>query len=72
MDESCDWIDDIKHFYTIETILKFLYDHVERSADLQARVKWAPGTVVLWDNRVTAHVSGLVLSMCQRGEVLLN
>ncbi|KAG0703176.1 TauD-domain-containing protein [Suillus ampliporus] len=38
-----------------ETILKFLYDHVDKSADLQARVKWQPGTVVLWDNRVTAH-----------------
>lgn len=40
-----------------ETILKFLYDHVDKSGDLQARVKWQPGTVVLWDNRVTAHVS---------------
>ncbi|KAG1754977.1 TauD-domain-containing protein [Suillus paluster] len=38
-----------------ETILKFLYDHVDKSGDLQARVKWQPGTVVLWDNRVTAH-----------------
>jgi len=38
-----------------ETILKFLYDHIEKSGDLQARVKWEPGTVVLWDNRVTAH-----------------
>lgn len=38
-----------------ETILKFLYDHIDKSADLQARVKWQPGTVVLWDNRVTAH-----------------
>jgi sulfonate dioxygenase len=38
-----------------ETILKFLYDHVDKSSDLQARVKWEPSTVVLWDNRVTAH-----------------
>ncbi|KAG9314624.1 TauD-domain-containing protein [Chiua virens] len=38
-----------------ETILKFLYDHIDKSGDLQARVKWEPGTVVLWDNRVTAH-----------------
>lgn len=38
-----------------ETLLKFLYDHIDKSADLQARVKWTPNTVVLWDNRITAH-----------------
>jgi len=38
-----------------ENILKFLYDHIEKAGDLQARVKWEPGTVVLWDNRITAH-----------------
>ncbi|KAG6866880.1 hypothetical protein C0991_008817 [Blastosporella zonata] len=38
-----------------ENILRFLYDHIDKSADNQARVKWQPGTVVLWDNRVTAH-----------------
>jgi sulfonate dioxygenase len=36
-------------------LLKFLYDHMAFSQDLQCRVKWAPGTVVVWDNRVTAH-----------------
>ena len=36
-------------------LLKFLYDHIAYSQDIQARVKWAPGTVVIWDNRVTAH-----------------
>lgn len=36
-------------------LLKFLYDHIALSQDLQARVKWAPGTVVVWDNRVAAH-----------------
>ena len=36
-------------------LLKFLYDHIALSADLQARVKWEKGTVVVWDNRVTAH-----------------
>ncbi|PGH09667.1 hypothetical protein AJ79_05633 [Helicocarpus griseus UAMH5409] len=36
-------------------LLKFLYDHIALSQDLQARVKWAPGTVVVWDNRVTCH-----------------
>jgi sulfonate dioxygenase len=38
-----------------DAILKFLYDHLAKSADLQARVKWEKGTVVVWDNRVTAH-----------------
>ncbi|KAF8139974.1 TauD-domain-containing protein [Boletus edulis] len=38
-----------------DAILKFLYDHIDKSSDMQARVKWEPGTVVLWDNRVTAH-----------------
>lgn len=36
-------------------LLKFLYDHIALSADIQARVRWQPGTVVVWDNRVTAH-----------------
>ena len=36
-------------------LLKFLYDHIALSADLQCRVKWEQGTVVVWDNRVTAH-----------------
>ncbi|KDQ54879.1 hypothetical protein JAAARDRAFT_37993 [Jaapia argillacea MUCL 33604] len=38
-----------------DLILNFLYDHIDKSGDSQARVKWEPGTVVLWDNRVTAH-----------------
>ncbi|GLB36478.1 putative taurine catabolism dioxygenase TauD, TfdA family protein [Lyophyllum shimeji] len=38
-----------------ETILKFLFDHIDKSSDNQARVKWQPNTVVLWDNRITAH-----------------
>lgn len=36
-------------------LLKFLYDHIAFSQDIQARVKWQKGTVVVWDNRVTAH-----------------
>lgn len=36
-------------------LLKFLFDHIALSADLQARIKWEAGTVVVWDNRVTAH-----------------
>jgi len=36
-------------------LLKFLYDHMAFSQDVQCRVRWAPKTVVVWDNRVTAH-----------------
>jgi len=38
-----------------EHLLKFLYDHSGTGADFQARVKWAEGTVVVWDNRATLH-----------------
>ncbi|KIK70430.1 hypothetical protein GYMLUDRAFT_273011 [Collybiopsis luxurians FD-317 M1] len=38
-----------------ETLLKFLFDHIDKGADLQARLHWTPNTVVLWDNRITAH-----------------
>lgn len=32
-----------------EFLLKFLFDHIALSQDVQTRVKWAPGTVVVWD-----------------------
>jgi sulfonate dioxygenase len=38
-----------------DALLKFLYDHIAFGADFQARVRWEEGTVVVWDNRVTAH-----------------
>lgn len=38
-----------------DMLLKFLYDHIALSQDLQTRVRWLPGTVVVWDNRVVAH-----------------
>ncbi|ETS85973.1 hypothetical protein PFICI_03998 [Pestalotiopsis fici W106-1] len=38
-----------------EALLKFLYNHVSYGADFQVRVRWEPGTVVVWDNRVTQH-----------------
>ncbi|KAI9927814.1 hypothetical protein ASPWEDRAFT_556044 [Aspergillus wentii DTO 134E9] len=36
-------------------LLKFLYDHIAFSQDVQTRVRWRPGTVVVWDNRVVSH-----------------
>src|SRR5690606_13851582 len=38
-----------------DLLLNFLYDHLAKGADFQARVRWEKGTVVVWDNRVTAH-----------------
>ncbi|KAF6228934.1 hypothetical protein HO133_007046 [Letharia lupina] len=47
-------------------LLKFLYDHIALGQDFQARVKWAPRTVVVWDNRVTAHSATLDWANGQR------
>ncbi|ODN94328.1 hypothetical protein L198_05185 [Cryptococcus wingfieldii CBS 7118] len=38
-----------------EAILNLLYTHIAQGQDFQVRAKWEPRTVVLWDNRVTAH-----------------
>ncbi|KAJ7915076.1 hypothetical protein B0H13DRAFT_2001070 [Mycena leptocephala] len=38
-----------------EYLLKFLYDHIAKGADFQIRATYKPGTVVVWDNRLTAH-----------------
>ena len=35
-------------------ILKFLYDHI-RSPEFQVRLRWTPGDIAFWDNRVTQH-----------------
>ncbi|KAF9650698.1 TauD-domain-containing protein [Thelephora ganbajun] len=40
-----------------DAILNLLYSHIEKSADSQVRLKWEPGTVVIWDNRITAHTA---------------
>ncbi|CAE6436888.1 unnamed protein product, partial [Rhizoctonia solani] len=40
-----------------DTILGFLYNHIACVADAQVRVSWEPNTVVLWDNRITAHTA---------------
>jgi sulfonate dioxygenase len=36
-----------------DMLIKFLYNHIATGIDNQARVRWEPATVVLWDNRVT-------------------
>ncbi|KAG6843752.1 hypothetical protein H0H93_000243, partial [Arthromyces matolae] len=41
-----------------EWLLKFLFDHVAKGADFQIRAPYNAGTVVVWDNRVTAYASG--------------
>lgn len=38
-----------------DALLQFLFNHIGRGIDYQARVRWQPKTVVVWDNRVTAH-----------------
>ncbi|TFY66777.1 hypothetical protein EVG20_g4313 [Dentipellis fragilis] len=38
-----------------EYLLKFLFDHISKGADFQVRAPYEPGTVVVWDNRVTVH-----------------
>ncbi|EJD04419.1 TauD-domain-containing protein [Fomitiporia mediterranea MF3/22] len=38
-----------------QNILNFLYEHIAASGDCQTRLHWSPNTVVLWDNRITAH-----------------
>jgi len=38
-----------------DVVLRFLYDHIAYNVAAQARVRWAPGTVVLWDNRCVQH-----------------
>lgn len=41
-----------------DAILKFLYDHIGFGADFQARVKWAKGSVVVWDVSDTCGKDG--------------
>ncbi|KAH8111186.1 alpha-ketoglutarate catabolism dioxygenase [Phellopilus nigrolimitatus] len=38
-----------------EFLLNFLFDHIAKGADFQIRASYEPGTVVVWDNRVTVH-----------------
>ena len=38
-----------------DAILQLLYRHVEANTRLQCRVRWAPRTLVLWDNMAVHH-----------------
>lgn len=40
-----------------DALLKFLYDHIANSHDLQARASWEKNTVVVWDNRRVSHTA---------------
>jgi taurine dioxygenase len=37
-----------------DRLLRYLYDHIERP-EFQVRFRWRPGSVAMWDNRVTQH-----------------
>ncbi|KAF8175557.1 hypothetical protein BJ912DRAFT_988257 [Pholiota molesta] len=38
-----------------DALLGFLYNHIAKGADFQIRGTYQPGTVVIWDNRLTVH-----------------
>lgn len=38
-----------------DAMLNMLYDHIAYNVSAQIRVRWAPHTVVFWDNRVVQH-----------------
>ncbi len=38
-----------------DAVLEMLWHHGESNPRLQCRVKWAPGTLLFWDNRCTWH-----------------
>jgi taurine dioxygenase len=38
-----------------DALLEFLWRHVETHVEFQCRVRWAPDTLVFWDNRCTQH-----------------
>ncbi|KAK9486196.1 hypothetical protein V1527DRAFT_464740 [Lipomyces starkeyi] len=48
------YIKDLKREES-DAILGFLYDLLAKSADIQVRVSWESGTVVVWDNRRSVH-----------------
>jgi len=38
-----------------DALLQLLFQHIEQSLILQTRVRWAPGSLVFWDNWATQH-----------------
>ncbi|CAD6892128.1 unnamed protein product [Tilletia controversa] len=40
-----------------DAILKVLFNLTHTTVDAQARIRWAPGAVVIWDNRRTQHTA---------------
>ncbi|MFH8346410.1 TauD/TfdA dioxygenase family protein [Streptomyces sp. NPDC018045] len=38
-----------------KAVLAMLFDHIARTPLLNCRVRWAPGTLVFWDNRCLQH-----------------
>jgi taurine dioxygenase len=38
-----------------DAMLEMLWRHIESRLDFQCRVRWAPNTLVFWDNRCTQH-----------------
>lgn len=50
----------------LDCLLKFLFDHINRGHDFSCRVRYAPGTVVIWDQRVTQHSQTLDYPAGQR------
>jgi taurine dioxygenase len=37
-------------------LLQYLFDHATR-AEFTCRVRWAPGTLAIWDNRCLLHLA---------------
>ena len=50
----------------LDYLLKFLFDHINRGHDFCCRVRYEPGTVVIWDQRVTQHSQTLDYSAGSR------
>ncbi|KAK2594344.1 hypothetical protein QQS21_007945 [Conoideocrella luteorostrata] len=50
-------------------LLKFLYDHIAQGADFHVRVQWEENSVVVWDNRNTAHTALVDWSDGQRRHI---
>ncbi|KAF9513791.1 hypothetical protein BS47DRAFT_1392998 [Hydnum rufescens UP504] len=45
-----------------DNLLNFLCDALAQAHESQVRLKWRPNTVVVWDNRITAHAANLDFS----------